>query len=120
VWVTAPTAVLVRATAVGVTSTAALVAAATASAGAVAEGTTTATALDSPVAAGFQILGMPVATIVWLFVGVIAVLVGLIGASRSARSGAGTAGLLLTAGVDDVAFGSDARVIIGDAESDPS
>jgi hypothetical protein len=54
---------------------------------------------------------MPVATIVWLFVGVIAVLIGLIGASRSARSG--VTGRLLAAGVDDAAFGANARRTIG-------
>ncbi len=118
--VATPSAVLVRAAAVAVMSTTALVAAATASSAVVVEGTTTATVMDSPVPAGFQILGMPVATIVWLFVGVIAVLAGLIVASRSARSGGGAAALLLSAGVDDAAFGSDARVTMGDADGDQS
>jgi hypothetical protein len=113
---TTSSGVLARAAAVGVMSSVALVAAATASGAADA----TATAMDSPSPAGFAIFGMPVATTVWLLAGVLAVLVGLIGAARSARSGLGAPVRLLTAGVDDATFGSEGHATKGDAEGDRS
>jgi uncharacterized oligopeptide transporter (OPT) family protein len=97
-------------------SSLALVAAATASVAADA----TATAMDSSTAAGYAVFGMPVATTVWLLAGVLAVLVGLIGASRSSRSGLGAPGRLLPAGLDDAGFGLEGHATKGDAEGDRS
>jgi len=108
--------VLARAAAVGAMSSAALVVAATTAGAADA----TATAMDSSTAAGYAVFGMPVATTVWLLAGVLAVLVGLIGASRSARSGLGAPGRLLRAGLDDAAFGLEGHATKGDAEGDRS
>lgn len=108
--------VLARAAAVGAMSSAALVVAATTS-GAADAG---ATAMDSSSPAGYAVFGMPVATTVWLLAGVLAVLAGLIGAARSARPGLGASGRLLTAGVDDAAFGSNGHATMGDAEGDRS
>jgi hypothetical protein len=97
-------------------SSLALVTAATASGAADA----TATALDTSSQAGYAFFGIPMATTVWLLAGVLGVLVGLIGASRSSRSGLGAPGRLLGAGVDDAAFGSERHAIAGDAEGDRS
>ena len=60
------------------------------------------------------------ATTVWLLAGMLAVLAGLIGAARSARPGLVASGRLLTAGVDDAAFGSEGHATAGDAEGDRS
>ena len=76
--------------------------------------------MDSSTAAGYAVFGMPVATTVWLLAGVLAVLVGLIGASRSSRSGLGAPGRLLRAGLDDAAFGLKGHATKGDAEGDRS
>jgi hypothetical protein len=73
---------------------------------------------DNP--AGFHLFGMPIATAVWLLAGVLAVVVGLLGASRSARANAGAPGRLVTAGVDNTAFGADALATKGDVGSDRS
>ena len=107
---------LARAAVVGVMSSVALVAVATASTAA--DGTTT--AMESPNPAGFHLFGMPIATTVWLLAGVLAVLVGLVGASRSAHAGAGAPGRLLTAGVDDAALGVGALATKGHVERDRS
>ena len=111
-----PSSVLARAATIAAMSSLALVAAATASVAADA----TATAMDSSTAAGYAVFGMPVATTVWLLAGVLAVLVGLIGASRSSRSGLGAPGRLLRAGLDDAAFGLEGHATKGDAEGDRS
>jgi len=110
---------LARATAVGVMSSVALVAVATAATAATAADAT-ATAMESPNPAGFHLFGMPIATTVWLLAGVLAVLVGLVGASRSAHAGAGAPGRLLTAGVDDAALGVGALATKGHVERDRS
>ena len=107
---------LARAAVVGVMSSVALVAVATASTAA--DGTTT--AMESPNPAGFHLFGMPIATAVWLLAGVLAVVVGLLGASRSARANAGAPGRLVTAGVDNTAFGGDVLATKGDVGSDRS
>ena len=113
---TTSSGVLARAAAVGALSSLALVAAATASGAADA----TASPLDSSSPAGYAVFGMPVATTVWLLAGVLAVLVGLIGAARSSRSRLGAPGQLLTVGVDNAAFGSEGLATKGDAEGDRS
>jgi len=111
---------LARAATVGVTACVAFVGTAEASSASVASDGTT-TALDSSsTASGFLVLGMPVATTVWLLAGVLAVLIGLVGASRGARASMSTPGRLLTAGVDDAAFGSAGRATAGDPEGDRS
>ena len=110
---------LARATAVGVMSSVALVAVATAATAATAADAT-ATAMESSNPAGFHLFGMPIATAVWLLAGVLAVVVGLLGASRSARANAGAPGRLVTAGVDNTAFGGDVLATKGDVGSDRS
>jgi len=117
---------LARATAVGVMSSVALVAVATTTAAAATAASAataadaTATAMESSNPAGFHLFGMPIATAVWLLAGVLAVVVGLLGASRSARANAGAPGRLVTAGVDNTAFGADALATKGDVGSDRS
>lgn len=107
---------LARAATVAAMSSLALMAAATAS---VAADTTT-TAIDSSSTAGYAVFGIPVATSVWLLAGVLAMLVGLIGASRSSRSGLGAPGRLLSAGLDEAAFGLEGHATKGAAEGDRS
>lgn len=117
---TMSTGVFARVTAVGLMSCVALVSAPPASSAADA----VATAPDSAAAGsgGFDVFGMPMATTVWLLAGVLAVLVGLVGASRRARAaGLGAPTRLVTAGVDDAPFaGATARRATTDAEGDRS
>jgi len=111
-----PSGVLARTATIAAMSSLALVATAAAAGAADA----TASAMDSSSPVGYAVFGIPVATTVWLLAGVLAVLVGLIGAARSSRSALGDPGRLLGASVDDAAFGSEGHASVGDAEGDRS
>ena len=107
-----PSGVLARTATIAAMSSLALVATAAAAGAADA----TASAMDSSSPVGYAVFGIPVATTVWLLAGVLAVLVGLIGAARSSRSALGAPGRLLGASVDDAAFGVAEKTVFAPAD----